>query len=102
LARDAVAQDVVSCSFAATLTPHGGFPPGSTSPPTRAWIRPRLGADAPVSPLNRAVDELEARLIDAALERAQGNKARAAVLLDIGERALWYKLKKLRPEQSGS
>jgi two-component system response regulator AtoC len=58
--------------------------------------------DAPVSPLNQAVDELEARLIDAALARAQGNKARAAALLDISERALWYKLKKLRPEQSGS
>ena len=38
-------------------------------------------------------------MIDAALARAEGNKARAAALLDISERTLWYKLKKYRPEQ---
>ncbi len=55
-----------------------------------------------VAPLNQAVDELEARLIDAALAQAEGNKARAAALLDISERTLWYKLKKLRPDQDGN
>jgi two-component system response regulator AtoC len=48
--------------------------------------------------LNEAVDKLEARLIEAALTKAGGSKARAAALLDISERALWYKLKKRRPE----
>jgi two-component system, NtrC family, response regulator AtoC len=51
------------------------------------------------TPLGRAVDDLESRLIDAALARAQGNKAKAAALLDISERTLWYKLKKYRPDQ---
>jgi two-component system, NtrC family, response regulator AtoC len=50
--------------------------------------------------LNQAVEDLEARLIDEALAQADGNKARAAALLDISERTLWYKLKKYRPEQS--
>ena len=51
-------------------------------------------------PLNQAVEDLEARLIDEALAQAEGNKAKAAALLDISERTLWYKLKKYRPEQS--
>jgi two-component system response regulator AtoC len=49
--------------------------------------------------LNQAVEDLEARLIDEALVKAEGNKAKAAVLLDISERSLWYKLKKYRPDQ---
>ncbi|MBS1161938.1 MAG: DNA-binding response regulator [Proteobacteria bacterium] len=52
-------------------------------------------------PLNLAVEELEANLIDEALAQADGNKAKAAALLDISERTLWYKLKKYRPEQEG-
>ncbi len=55
----------------------------------------------PATSLNQAVEALEARMIDAALARAEGNKARAAALLDISERTLWYKLKKYRPEQGG-
>jgi two-component system, NtrC family, response regulator AtoC len=51
--------------------------------------------------LTQAVDALEARLIDDALAQADGNKAKAAALLDISERSLWYKLKKHRPEQHG-
>ena len=57
---------------------------------------------ARVMPLNQAVDALESRMIDAALARAEGNKARAAALLDISERSLWYKLKKFRPDQTDS
>jgi len=53
-------------------------------------------------PLNQAVEGLEARLIDEALAQAEGNKAKAAALLDISERTLWYKLKKYRPDQSHS
>jgi two-component system response regulator AtoC len=40
------------------------------------------------------VSRLEMRLIDEALVRSDGNKAKAAALLGISERALWYKLKK--------
>jgi two-component system response regulator AtoC len=64
--------------------------------------RPAPAADGTKAPppLNQAVEDLEARLIDEALAQAEGNKARAAALLDISERTLWYKLKKYRPEQS--
>ena len=57
------------------------------------------GAKAP-PPLTQAVEDLEARLIDEALAQADGNKAKAAALLDISERTLWYKLKKYRPDPS--
>jgi two-component system response regulator AtoC len=40
------------------------------------------------------VDELERRLIECALESAGQNKAAAARLLAISERALWYKIKR--------
>jgi two-component system response regulator AtoC len=59
--------------------------------------RERPGDPRDLQPLQAAVSQLESRLIDSALEQAQGNKARAAALLDISERTLWYKLKKLRP-----
>ena len=58
----------------------------------------RTASEAPpageLTPLNQAVEALEIRLITAALAQAEGNKARAAALLDISERTLWYKLKK--------
>lgn len=47
----------------------------------------------PVS-LENEVERLEARLIASALGQSDGNKARAAALLEISERTLWYKLKK--------
>ena len=40
------------------------------------------------------VEALERRLIEAALKRSENNKAAAARLLEISERALWYKLKR--------
>jgi len=45
----------------------------------------------PVS-LPDAVQALEIRLITEALKQANDNKSRAAKLLDISERTLWYKL----------
>jgi two-component system response regulator AtoC len=48
-------------------------------------------------PLGDAVERLESRLIAQALAKSGGNKARAAALLDISERALWYKVKKHAP-----
>jgi len=49
---------------------------------------------APVGPLGPAVDALESRMIRQALERADGSKPKAAALLAISERTLWYKMKK--------
>ncbi len=51
------------------------------------------------SPINldmqAQIDALEAKLIRAALKRTHDNKSKAARLLDISERSLWYKIKKL-------
>lgn len=46
--------------------------------------------------LNHAVDAVEARMIAEALRRVGGNKTKAASLLKISGRSLWYKLKKYR------
>jgi len=62
-----------------------GAPPGEPGPP-------------PLGRMNEVVEALEARMIDEALAQTEGNKARAAALLDISERTLWYKLKKYRPK----
>ncbi len=61
----------------------------ATAPPADA-------APPPAGPLQPAVEALETRLIEAALRQADGSKPRAAALLDISERTLWYKLKKYR------
>ena len=45
--------------------------------------------------LQPRIDALERHLIETALAQAEDNKARAARLLDVSERTLWYKLKKL-------
>jgi two-component system response regulator AtoC len=47
-----------------------------------------------------AVERLEKAMIVRALAEAAGNKARAAALLAISERTLWYKIKKYRIEGS--
>jgi len=74
--------------------------------PRAAEIKPKPSAlpteGTKTPPLSQAVEDLEARLIDEALAQAEGNKAKAAALLDISERTLWYKLKKYRPDQSPS
>ncbi len=59
----------------------------------------RTAADAPAAvagPLNAQVEALETRVIEAALQHVDGSKPRAAALLQISERTLWYKLKKYR------
>ena len=49
-----------------------------------------------LGPLTAAVEALESRMIEMALKATDDSKPRAAALLDISERALWYKLKKYR------
>ncbi len=44
--------------------------------------------------LHAQVEALEKKLIEQALLRSNNNKAAAARLLEISERALWYKLKR--------
>lgn len=46
------------------------------------------------SALNPQIERLEKSMIDKALQKTKGNKAKAAQLLKISERSLWYKLKK--------
>jgi len=45
-----------------------------------------------VTALPTAVETLEKKLILAALTQTRGNKSRAAKLLQISERSLWYKI----------
>lgn len=47
-----------------------------------------------VGPLQIRLDAMEGEMIRAALEESGNNKAKAARLLEISERSLWYKLKK--------
>lgn len=44
--------------------------------------------------LPQAIEQLEREFIAKALTQTDGNKAKAARLLDLSERALWYKVKK--------
>jgi two-component system response regulator AtoC len=55
---------------------------------------------APRGPLVPAVEAFEAHMIEHALEEAAGSKPKAAALLDISERTLWYKLKKYWPKEN--
>ncbi|MEX1827281.1 sigma-54-dependent transcriptional regulator [Luteibacter sp. CQ10] len=62
-------------------------PVATAGSPAGASLGPSLA-------LRPHVDELERRLIESALEAASNNKAAAARLLEISERALWYKIKR--------
>jgi two-component system response regulator AtoC len=53
--------------------------------------------NVPIGPLVTAVESLEMRMIESALAQADGSKPKAAALLDISERTLWYKIKKYMP-----
>ncbi|MFA6230719.1 MAG: sigma-54 dependent transcriptional regulator [Rhodanobacter sp.] len=71
-----------------------------------AEIAPVVDKVTPVSPpepmsdvgtslsLKTHVEALERQLIEAALKRSDNNKAAAARLLEVSERALWYKVKR--------
>jgi two-component system response regulator AtoC len=60
-----------------------------------AQPQPQPLADAlNLAGLNVQVEQLEKQLIQQALNKTGDNKARAAQMLDISERSLWYKIKK--------
>ncbi|HEY9199042.1 MAG TPA: sigma-54 dependent transcriptional regulator [Gammaproteobacteria bacterium] len=62
---------------------------------TSGAAAPDIPAEANASlALNPQVEALEQSLIRRALERSGNNKAAAARLLEISERALWYKIKR--------
>jgi len=46
--------------------------------------------------LDEALEEWERRMILEALQQTQGVQARAAKILGVSERSLWYRIKKLR------
>jgi two-component system response regulator AtoC len=58
------------------------------------------GRTVPIGSLVTAVEAFEADMIKQALETAEGSKPKAAAVLDISERTLWYKLKKYWPKDS--
>jgi len=60
----------------------------------REVAHPASTSSLPAGTMDEVVEQLEVNMIVDALQRAQGNKAKAAALLDISERSLWYKLKK--------
>jgi two-component system response regulator AtoC len=70
-----------------------GLGPSPTVPAAPAGTGEALPAPDSLA-LRPHVDELEHRLIGQALRLAGGNKAAAARLLKISERALWYKIKR--------
>jgi two-component system response regulator AtoC len=53
---------------------------------------PAASATANSLALPQAIEALERHLITEALATTQGNKSKAAKLLEISERSLWYKL----------
>ncbi|MHA6205971.1 sigma-54-dependent transcriptional regulator [Dyella soli] len=64
--------------------------------PAASHATPAPGASDESLSMKDHVETLERRLIAGALQRSDNNKAAAARLLEISERALWYKLKRYR------
>jgi two-component system response regulator AtoC len=62
--------------------------------PLPAKVAPETAEAFPTLSLPQAVENLEKELIGKVLAQTADNKAKAARLLDISERALWYKVKK--------
>lgn len=68
--------------------------------PASAAANPNEATPASSESMGAAVEHLERAMIVSALAESAGNKARAAALLDISERTLWYKIKKYRIESA--
>jgi two-component system, NtrC family, response regulator AtoC len=90
-----VERALVLCQSGPLEAAHFPLDAGAASKPDTA---PEL-ATVTVGPMTPVVEALEARMIELALAQAEGSKPRAAALLDISERSLWYKIKKYWPKE---
>ncbi len=72
------------------------FPLGANTTKGQSPLQDNLSFDS--LSLNCAIEALEAKMITVALHNTGGNKTRAARLLDVSERSLWYKVKKYHLE----
>ncbi len=83
---------------AATLAEGSLLGPSVLPAPLRGEVEPSSSSNAPpLSPgfsLERHLDETERRYLVAALERAEGNKTRAAEILNLSFRSFRYRLAK--------
>jgi two-component system response regulator AtoC len=66
----------------------------SANLPAASLAMPQQGEETAGFALEPAVEKLEKQYIAKALKQCGGNKTKAARLLEISERTLWYKLKK--------
>jgi len=73
-------QTIMPQHLPADMVNHVPLQTAESAPPSSALVLPA------------AVEALERRLIAEALVATQGNKSKAAKLLEISERSLWYKL----------
>ncbi|WP_239488789.1 sigma-54 dependent transcriptional regulator [Luteitalea sp. TBR-22] len=77
----------------------GSLPPPRTSPPVHAWpvapIPPAAGRVSPAPDAVGPLSDVEREHIMRALQRADGNKKKAATLLGLSRRALYRKLERL-------
>ena len=72
----------------------------SVAAPGEAGAAPPVPVEPEPTTLRDAVEDAERRAIRAALRRTGGNKTRAAELLQVSIRTLWYKLEKLGIEEN--
>jgi transcriptional regulator with GAF, ATPase, and Fis domain len=75
-----------------------GDPSRSPPPAIQRAAQARPAAEAgpePSGSLDEALEEWEGRMILAALQQTQGVQARAAKILGVSERSLWYRIEKL-------
>lgn len=86
---------VVLCRGEDILPEHlpAGIAPAAETTLTVSTPEPLSDAGTSLS-LKTHVESLERQLIEAALKRSDNNKAGAARLLEVSERALWYKVKR--------
>ncbi|MHB1176034.1 MAG: sigma-54-dependent transcriptional regulator [Sulfuriferula sp.] len=92
--RNVIERAIVLSGGKQLDTPH--FPLGTGTSQEQKPLQDNLPFDS--LSLNCAIEALEAKMIAAALHNTGGNKTKAARLLDISERSLWYKVKKYHLE----
>ncbi|MHB1332040.1 MAG: sigma-54-dependent transcriptional regulator [Sulfuriferula sp.] len=92
--RNVIERAIVLSNGKQLGTPH--FPLGAGAAKEQKTVPDNLPFDS--LSLNCAIEALEAKMIAAALHNTGGNKTKAARLLDVSERSLWYKVKKYHLE----